>query len=184
LRDKFHILIFGGSQGARSLNVAMTSNLDQLAPIADRIAILHQTGRESVDEIRSCYNRAGIQADVRDFIVEMGDAYQWADLVVCRAGAGSLAEITALGKPALVVPYPYAIGDHQAKNAAVLESQGAVKIIGEDRLKNGSLVREIHRLVDEPDLLRDMAENSRRAGRPDAARAIALNLLGTARSHL
>jgi UDP-N-acetylglucosamine--N-acetylmuramyl-(pentapeptide) pyrophosphoryl-undecaprenol N-acetylglucosamine transferase len=181
-RDKFHILIFGGSQGARSINAAVTSNLDELRPVSDRIAIMHQTGKESVDEVRSRYDSAGIEADVHEFIVEMGHAYHWADLVVCRAGASSLAEITAVGKPAVVVPYPYAIGDHQAKNAAVLESQGAVKVIKEEKLKNGSLLREIRRLSEDPDLLKQMAEQSRKAGRPDAGRTIGLNLLKMVRS--
>ena len=176
-RDKFHVLIFGGSQGARSINTAITSNLDELRPMADRIAVMHQTGRESLDEVRARYDKAGIEAEVREFIVEMGSAYHWADLVVCRAGAGSLAEITAVGKPAVVVPYPYAIGDHQAKNAAVLESRGAVKVIKEEKLKNGSLVREIRRLSKDPELLTHMAEQSRKAGRPNAAGTISLSLL-------
>lgn len=181
-RDRFHVLIFGGSQGARSINTAITSNLDELVPVADRIEVLHQTGRESVDEVQAGYARAGIKADVREFIVEMAHAYHWADLVICRAGASSLAEITALGKPAVVVPYPYAISDHQAKNAAVLESRGAVRVMKEEKLQNGSLVREIRHLGDDPELLKVMAEQSRKAGRPEAAHTIALSLLEITRS--
>lgn len=176
-KEKFHILIFGGSQGARSINQAVATNLDQLSPMAHRIAILHQTGRESVEAIRREYEKAGIEADVREFIDEMGEAYQWADLVVCRAGAGSLAEITALGKAAIVVPFPYAIGDHQARNAAMLASRGAVSVIREENLKNGALVDQIRRAVDNPSMIEEMARNSRECGRPDAARIIALDLL-------
>lgn len=178
-KEKFHLLIFGGSQGARSINQAIAANLGQFAAIAQRIAVLHQTGRESVEAIRAKYEQAGIEADVREFIDEMGEAYQWADLVVCRAGAGSLAEITALGKAAIVVPFPYAIGDHQAKNAAVLESRGAVKVIREEHLKNGALAKQIRQAVEDPSMIEEMARNSRECGRPDAARIIALDLLKT-----
>lgn len=179
---KFHLLVFGGSQGARSINQAVTGNLAALASAADRVAVMHQTGRDAVDQVRRSYEQAGIDADVREFIDEMGAAYQWADLVVCRAGASSLAEITALGKPAVVVPYPYAIGDHQAKNAAVLERLAAVRVVPEKKLKNGALMDEVRSLMEDPDARRVMAENSRRAGRPDAAGIITRELLKAERS--
>jgi len=180
--DRFHLLVFGGSQGARSVNYAVAGNLDVLAAAANRVTVMHQTGKAFVEEIRQMYEKAGIEADVRDFIDEMGAAYRWADLVVCRAGASSLAEITALGKPAVVVPYPYAIGDHQAKNAAVLEKQAAVRVVPEEKLKNGALMNEVRSLMEDHDALCVMAENSRRAGRPDAAEVIARELLKAERS--
>lgn len=180
--DKFHLLVFGGSQGARSINEAVTRHLGALAAAPSRVVVMHQTGPDSVDQVRRMYQQAGIEADVRDFIHEMGAAYRWADLVVCRAGASSLAEITALGKPAVVVPYPYAIGDHQAKNAAVLEGRAAVKVVPEEKLKNGALMEEVCSLMDDRDALRTMAENSRCAGRPDAAEIIARELLKAERS--
>jgi UDP-N-acetylglucosamine--N-acetylmuramyl-(pentapeptide) pyrophosphoryl-undecaprenol N-acetylglucosamine transferase len=181
-KGRFHILIFGGSRGARSINQAIAENLDALAPQAHTLSIRHQTGEGVADEIREKYRQAGIQAEVTEFIHDMGPAYRWADLVVCRSGASSLAEITALGKAALVIPYPYAIGDHQAKNAAVLASRGAVRVIRDQDLKNGALVKEIRTLVEKPDLLKSMAENSRRLGRPFAARAIAAELMKIQRS--
>lgn len=180
--DRFNILIFGGSQGALSINRAIADNLDLFGPVADRISIIHQTGRRFLDEVRTAYEASGIEADVRDFIHEMGSAYQWADLVVCRAGASSLAEVTALGKPAVVIPYPYAIGDHQAKNAAVLESRGAVKVIKDADLKDGALVKEICRVVEDPETLTAMAESSRKLGRPEAARTIVEELKKIERS--
>lgn len=180
--DRFNILIFGGSQGALSINRAIADNLNLFGDLAARISIIHQTGRKFVDEIKTAYDAAGIQADVRDFIHEMGSAYQWADLVVCRAGASSLAEVTALGKPAVVIPYPYAIGDHQAKNAAVLESNGAAKVIRDADLKNGALVREICSIVENPGALAGMAESSRKLGRPEAARTIVHELRKIERS--
>jgi UDP-N-acetylglucosamine--N-acetylmuramyl-(pentapeptide) pyrophosphoryl-undecaprenol N-acetylglucosamine transferase len=173
---KFNLLVFGGSQGARSINEAIADNVDAFARLARRLELLHQTGRIVAQEIQGKYRAAGIEADVREFIDEMGAAYKWADLVVCRAGASTLAELTAFGKPAIVVPYPYAIGDHQARNAAVIESAGAVRIISDQDLKNGTLVRTIRELADSPELLRSMAENSKKIGRPDAARTIAKEL--------
>ncbi len=94
----------------------------------------------------------------------------------------SLAELTAVGKPAIVIPYPYAIGDHQMKNARVLESRGAVKIVKDADLKDGALMKEIRNVLDYPEQLSAMAENSRAAGLPDAARTIALEILKAERS--
>ena len=180
--ERFNILIFGGSQGALSINRAIADNLNLFGEVADRISIIHQTGSKFVDEVRNAYEASGIQADVRDFIHEMGAAYRWADLVVCRAGASSLAEVTALGKPALIIPYPYAIGDHQAKNAAVLESRGAARVIKDADLKDGVLVKEICRIVEDAGTLAGMAESSRKLGRPQAARTIVDELRNIERS--
>lgn len=174
---KFKILVFGGSRGARSLNHAIASNIEGLSPYRERISIVHQTGREEGEEVRKAYARAGIEAEVREFIDEMGPAYHWADLVVCRSGASSLAEITALGKPAIVVPYPYAIGDHQTLNARVLESAGALRMIPDSKLKNGALVAEIRELIENPGILEQLARQSSRFGRPDAAQTIAQTIL-------
>jgi UDP-N-acetylglucosamine--N-acetylmuramyl-(pentapeptide) pyrophosphoryl-undecaprenol N-acetylglucosamine transferase len=181
-KERLHVLVFGGSQGAQSINAAITNSLEQLKPFVDRISLIHQTGRGRVEETLRAYDEAGINADVREFIDDMGAVYHWADLVVCRAGAGSLAEITALGKPAIVIPYPHAIGDHQARNAEVLEAQGAVRIIPDSRLKNGALVQEISDLAQNPEQLAQMAANSRKLGRPEAARTIAQELLKMAGS--
>lgn len=180
--DRRHVLIFGGSRGARSINMALAQNVAGLAAVAGRIRIMHQTGTEEADEVRDAYRSAGIDAEVSEFIDRMGPAYRWADLVVCRSGASSLAEITALGKPAILIPYPYAIGDHQARNAEVLESEGAARVIPDERLKNGALVKEILSMVENPKLLDTMAQRCRTLGRPDAARTIARELLKMERS--
>jgi len=181
-RGVLNILIFGGSGGARSINLAVSGGLDLLAPLADKVRVLHQTGLGAAEEVKTSYDTMGIQAEVREFIHEMGPAYHWADLVVSRGGAGSLAEITALGKPAIVIPYPYAIGDHQMRNARVLEAQCAVRVIPDEKLKNGALVKEIRNLVENPRVLSAMADNSRKLGRPDAARTIGLEILKAERS--
>ena len=171
--DEFKILIFGGSRGARSINQSIAGNLDVFSASGHKVRILHQTGSDMVQELRVAYEKAGIEADVRDFINDMGSAYNWADVVICRSGASSLAEITALGKPAIVVPYPYAIGDHQARNAAVLEAQGAVRVVNDRSLRNGALLKEICKVMDHPELLSEMAKKSSGLGRPQAASEIA-----------
>ena len=179
--QKLHVLVFGGSQGARSINLAITNNIDQLRDRAKQVAFIHQTGKDWVDDVRNAYTSVGFDADVKDFIHGMGSVYEWADLVVCRAGASSLAEITALGKPAILIPYPYAIGDHQAKNAAVLERNGAAKVIPDSMLQNGALVKAICNVIENRKLLKEMAANSRKLGRPEAAKTIALELLKSSR---
>jgi UDP-N-acetylglucosamine--N-acetylmuramyl-(pentapeptide) pyrophosphoryl-undecaprenol N-acetylglucosamine transferase len=180
--DTFNLLVFGGSRGARSINMAMEGSVDLLAPMKDKLRILHQTGVGAAVEMKRAYETADLEAEVQEFITEMGPAYRWADLVVCRSGASSLAEITALGIPAIVIPYPYAIGDHQAKNAAVLESAGAVRVVADEKLKNGALVGEIRSLVKNRDDLSAMAENSLKLGRPDAAQTISKELMDLERS--
>jgi UDP-N-acetylglucosamine--N-acetylmuramyl-(pentapeptide) pyrophosphoryl-undecaprenol N-acetylglucosamine transferase len=180
--DHFHVLIFGGSRGAASINEAVAGSLDFLAPVADKIRIVHQTGLGAAPQLLEAYRKAGIAADVREFIDDMGAVYHWADLVICRSGASSLAEITAMGKPAIVIPYPHAIGDHQTRNAQVLEAKGALRMIRDADLKNGALAREIRHVLEQPEQLKSMAENSRKSGRPDAARAIALEILKVERN--
>lgn len=179
--DRFRVLVFGGSRGAASINRAFTQNLDKLKPWAHQLNIVHQTGIDAVPDVESAYRTAGIDAEVKDFIRDMGSAYQWADLVVCRSGASSLAEITAFGKPAIVCPYPYAIGDHQTKNARVLEAAGAVRMVPDQQLANGVLIENIVELMNDRERLRTMADRSRRFGRPEAAHTIAGEIVRRAR---
>lgn len=176
-----NVLIFGGSRGARSINRAMAENVDVLAPLASRLRIVHQTGKDEIESVRESYRKAGVQADVREFIHEMGTAYAWADLVVCRAGASSLAELTAVGKPAIVIPYPYATGDHQSRNADMLAKNDAVRVIKDSELANGALVTQIRELIEHRDVLDRMAEKSRGLGKRDAARTVARELLKLAK---
>ncbi len=178
----FHLLIFGGSRGARSVNEAMAENVGALVALRDRVKIMHQTGKGVAAEMADTYRKIGIDADVREFITDMAAAYRWADLVVCRSGASSLAELTALGKPAVVSPYPYAIGDHQFKNAKTLEAAGAVRIVPDNQLKHGALMEQILSLIDDAEALIAMAENARALGKPSAARDIAREILQFQRS--
>lgn len=179
--ETFNLLVFGGSRGARSINISMIENLDALRALGPRVRVLHQTGVDEVEGVKAAYDQAGICSDVREFIHDMKSAYLWADLVVCRSGAATLAELTALGKPAIVVPYPYAIGDHQTRNAMVLERAHAVRVVPDSSLKNGALVKEIVDVAENPSILSSMARNALRLGRPEAARTIARDILSGGR---
>lgn len=176
-RDRFNILIFGGSAGAASLNKAMIRGAQKLAKFGERINITHQTGKVMAKEVQDAYKLANIQAETMEFIDSMGAAYDWADLVICRGGAGAMAEISAKGKPAIVVPYPYAVGDHQTKNARLLARRRAVRIIPDESLDGSHLVDQIIDLLEHPAVLADMAENSLKLGRPEAAGTIARELV-------
>lgn len=175
--DKFRLLIFGGSLGARSINQAMIAGVDTLKPYADRLAIRHQTGKGSAEEVRKAYLGANIEAEVLEFIDDIGPYYKWADLTVCRSGAGALAELMALAKPAILVPYPYAIKDHQLHNARSIQEHGAAIITLDSELSSGILAHKIIELLDAPYKLQTMSENARKLGRPQAARAIAREIL-------
>lgn len=180
--DTVNLLVFGGSRGARNINLSLAANVEMLASLGPRVRVLHQTGVGAVEEMKEAYEKAGIQADVREFIYDMRSAYDWADLVVSRSGAATLAELTALGKPAIVVPYPYAIGDHQTRNAKVLEQGGAVTIVPDSALRNGVLSKEIVSLIGQPDRLRAMSQNALEYGRPEAAHTIVRDVLSRERS--
>ena len=113
-------LIFGGSQGAEAINKSMIDMLPQLQRMKNKIHVMHQTGSQQMEEVKKAYEQFGIQAKVMPFIVDMAGAYAAADLIICRAGATSLAEITAAGKAAILIPYPWAANDHQIKNAQAM----------------------------------------------------------------
>jgi UDP-N-acetylglucosamine--N-acetylmuramyl-(pentapeptide) pyrophosphoryl-undecaprenol N-acetylglucosamine transferase len=168
----FSILIFGGSAGARRLNDVGVEAMARIARIGPPPRIVHQTGEREVDSVRRRYEERGIEADVRAFIDDMGAAYAAADLVICRAGATTLAELTALGKPAILVPYPYATDDHQRKNAESLVARGAAIMILDHELSAQDLCRAVEALRAEPRRLAAMAEAARRVGRPDAAERV------------
>jgi UDP-N-acetylglucosamine--N-acetylmuramyl-(pentapeptide) pyrophosphoryl-undecaprenol N-acetylglucosamine transferase len=168
----FSVLIFGGSAGARRLNDVGVEAMARVARIGPPPRIVHQTGESEVDSVRRRYEERGIEADVRAFIDDMGAAYAAADLVICRAGATTLAELAALGKPAILVPYPYAADDHQRKNAESLVARGAAIMMLDHELSAQDLCRAVEELRAEPRRLAAMAEAARAAGRPDAAERV------------
>jgi UDP-N-acetylglucosamine--N-acetylmuramyl-(pentapeptide) pyrophosphoryl-undecaprenol N-acetylglucosamine transferase len=168
--DIFTLLIFGGSKGAHPINKAMMEGLADLTEErAKRLQIIHQTGQEDFKEVKNFYHRISAKAVVLPYIHEMVDAYKAADLVICRAGATTLAEITALGKPSILVPYPYAVRDHQMINAKALQRVGAAELIPDRELTGNTLWSKIDRLMDHPEKLFCMQEEAKKLGKPKAA---------------
>jgi UDP-N-acetylglucosamine--N-acetylmuramyl-(pentapeptide) pyrophosphoryl-undecaprenol N-acetylglucosamine transferase len=175
-RGRRTVLIFGGSQGARTLNRAAVAALPRLAG-RDDLQILLQTGPRDYAGAAQRARGAGLPVEVRAFIDEMGEAYAIADLVVARAGAMTLAEITACGRASILVPYPYATHNHQESNARWLVEAGAAVMILDRALTGEVLASQIVKLIDTPRKLREMSSNALRLARPDAAEKIAAALL-------
>jgi UDP-N-acetylglucosamine--N-acetylmuramyl-(pentapeptide) pyrophosphoryl-undecaprenol N-acetylglucosamine transferase len=175
------VLVLGGSQGARALNEQVPKALARAGltrtGALSHVRVLHQTGAAMVDEVRGRYAELGIDADVTVFIEDVAGAYLDAALVVARAGATTLAELCAIGRPSVLVPYPFAAADHQRKNALALEQQGAAIALPEPDLGVVALADHVRTLLEHPDRRRAMSEAARRAGKPDAAAAIVDDLL-------
>ncbi len=172
-RDGLGLLIFGGSQGAHHLNEIGIAALGALGPPARSLRVRHQTGPADQPRSAEAYRRLGLEARVEAFVDDMGGAYREADVVVARAGAMSCAEITAMGLPAVLVPYPYAADDHQRRNAEVLAAAGAVRMILDRELCAERLVGALSPLLGDPDVRARMAACSRALGRPNAAAHVA-----------
>jgi len=144
---KARLLVFGGSQGAARLNAVVPAALAEL-PESLRPEVLHQTGARGVDETAAAYRSRGIEADVRAFIDDMAGAYGWADLAVCRSGALTVAELAVAGVPAILVPFPAAVDDHQTKNARYVVGAGAAVLLPESELTPMSLAARLRELLD------------------------------------
>jgi UDP-N-acetylglucosamine--N-acetylmuramyl-(pentapeptide) pyrophosphoryl-undecaprenol N-acetylglucosamine transferase len=170
---EFSLLIFGGSQGARAINEAMVAALPHLVLLGDRLRITHQTGPADLERIRKGYRDAGWtgKADVRPYIDDMVACFAAADLIVCRAGATTTAELIAAGKAAVMVPFPLAADDHQTKNAAALAAAGAARLVRQQDLTGAVLAAEIARLADEPESVTRMEQAGRKLARGNAAAA-------------
>lgn len=167
---KLHVLIFGGSQGAHAINVAMTGALPLLASHKDRLSITHQTGERDFETVKRAYEAASFdEADVRAFIHDMANQFSQADVLICRSGATTAAEIASAGKAAIFVPFPYATDDHQRKNAEAFERMGAARMILQKDLTPESLAGNIEGLIENPVEIDRMEEASRKLGRPDSA---------------
>jgi UDP-N-acetylglucosamine--N-acetylmuramyl-(pentapeptide) pyrophosphoryl-undecaprenol N-acetylglucosamine transferase len=167
------LLVFGGSQGAHAINHAMTQCLPELMKQAPGIHIIHQTGERDYRDVQAAYQRAAPSAEVFPFIHDMPAFFARADLVLCRSGASTVAEITAAGKPAVFVPFPRAADDHQRVNAQALERAGAAVLLEETKLDEVWLVETIGALLSDPARLRSMSQAARGLSHPNAARDIA-----------
>ena len=171
VKPPFTILIIGGSQGAHNINTAVMEALPAIKH-KEALHFIHQTGSADEKEVKQTYDRVGIAATVRSFFDDMAPNYQAADLIVCRAGATTVAEITSVGKAALFIPYPFAANDHQALNATALVNHGAAEMIIEKDLNGKSLAGKIETFLMNPQSLNEMAAKARIFGRPDAAQNI------------
>jgi UDP-N-acetylglucosamine--N-acetylmuramyl-(pentapeptide) pyrophosphoryl-undecaprenol N-acetylglucosamine transferase len=172
-RERVEVLIFGGSQGARAINEAMVAALPHLEAERNVLRITHQTGESDFEKVRQGYLDAGWgeQADVRPYIDDMVAAFARTDLIICRAGATTSAELVAAGRAAIMIPFPLAADDHQRKNAEALAAAGAARMILQQDLTGERLATEINRLVTAPDEIAGMEEASRKLARGDAAQA-------------
>ena len=166
------LLIFGGSQGAHAINMAMVEAAPRLAAHPGGMAITHQTGERDLERVRDGYRRAGVDARVEPFLFAMDREVSAADLVICRAGATTIAELTAAGRPAIFIPLPTAADDHQRKNAEILAAAGAADTIDQQTLTGEGLAERIAALLGDPARREAMAAAARALARPDAAKVI------------
>jgi len=168
----FRLFIFGGSQGAHAINMAMLSALPHLKPYAAGLKITHQTGEKDAALVAEAYRKEGFNAAVMPFIQDMAAAYQQADLVICRAGATTIAEVTACGKACLFIPFPHAVDDHQRRNAEALLKKGACLMLLERELSGERLAGIIHELAVNPETVQRTGALALGLSRLDAARII------------
>jgi UDP-N-acetylglucosamine--N-acetylmuramyl-(pentapeptide) pyrophosphoryl-undecaprenol N-acetylglucosamine transferase len=171
--EKFTLLVFGGSLGARGVNTRVIEALPFLADLKGELSIIHQTGKSDLETVKKGYADAGFPADVREFIDDMATAYLGADLVLCRAGATTLSELTVCKKPSILVPFPHATDDHQAVNAKALVDAGAAVMFREAELTGEKLAATIRELKGDAARLTKMERAAGLLGRPEAAREIA-----------
>ena len=180
LENKRTVLVFGGSLGARTLNRAVLRSLDTL--VRSNIRIIWQTGKDEYQEIKkACTQFEPVSVWCNSFVDRMDYAYAVSDLVVCRAGATTIAELTRLGKPAILVPYPYAAANHQLLNATELADAGAARLLSDSEAPE-KLLTTLTALINDEQALHHMSEASKKLGKPDAARVIAERIVRLAES--
>ncbi len=170
--DEVRVLVIGGSQGAHSINVAMVEAARSIAHSPRPIRLTHQAGERDLELVREGYRAAGLEVRVEPFLEEMDREMAAAQLVVCRAGATTLAELAAAGRPAVLVPFGRAANDHQRRNAAAVEAAGAAEVVDERELSGGALGARVVALASDPDRRAALAAASRKLARPDAADAV------------
>jgi UDP-N-acetylglucosamine--N-acetylmuramyl-(pentapeptide) pyrophosphoryl-undecaprenol N-acetylglucosamine transferase len=173
----FRVLIVGGSQGAQAINRAMADALSRLAEVKG-LEVVHQTGSQDETWMRRAYEESGVPATVQSFYNDMAALYNQADLIICRAGATTVAEITTIGKAAVFIPFPHAADDHQTGNARALVAAGAALMIPQEELDGKRLADTIITLMQDRGRLERLADNARSLGRPEAAVTIVNDIYG------
>lgn len=166
-RGPLRLLVIGGSLGARALNQVVPRALEH-PPVARAVEVQHQAGPRNIEDARAAYGEAGARVTVLPYIDDMAAAYEWADLVLCRAGAMTVGELAAAGAASILVPYPYAVDDHQHHNARYLSDAGAAVLVPQSELDGATLGRLLEELAAARDRLLDMARRARQLAVPDA----------------
>ena len=171
--DRFSLLIFGGSQGARAINEAMVAGLPEMKAVRDVLRITHQTGTADLETVKGGYKAAGWDnVDVRPYLENIVSEFAASDLIICRAGATTTAELIAGGKASIMIPFPFAADDHQRKNGEAMELAGAARMIVQKSLTGKRLAEEISDLVKHPEKVTAMEVAARKLSRGDAAAAV------------
>jgi UDP-N-acetylglucosamine--N-acetylmuramyl-(pentapeptide) pyrophosphoryl-undecaprenol N-acetylglucosamine transferase len=184
LEKPLHLLITGGSQGALPINRTFVDAMDRLATRKNELSIVHQTGERDYNAVRTAYARREILAEVVPFLTNMAERFAWADILVCRAGAITAAEVAAAGRAAIFIPFGAATDSHQLRNAQEMQRTGAGRLITENELTAERLTNEIFALLDEPQRIEQQSRAARELARPHATRDIvnlieeAANVLG------
>ncbi|MBU4484911.1 undecaprenyldiphospho-muramoylpentapeptide beta-N-acetylglucosaminyltransferase [bacterium] len=169
-KDKYVILCFGGSQGALTINGGVVESLKYLDEIKNKLHFIHQIGRnQNLEDVKRAYSEAGISAEVLEFIDNMEEKYSAASLVISRAGATTLSELTMTGRPAILIPFLHATDDHQTKNAKWIAAQGGAIVINEKDLTGELLARQIKTLFSDETSLKQMATTMKKMSTPQAA---------------
>jgi UDP-N-acetylglucosamine--N-acetylmuramyl-(pentapeptide) pyrophosphoryl-undecaprenol N-acetylglucosamine transferase len=171
-RPPFQLLITGGSRGALPINRAVIDSLDRLAARRNELFIVHQTGERDYNAVRVAYARRQFQAEVVPFIENMAERFAQADLIVCRSGAITVAEVSASGRAAIFIPFGASTDAHQARNAQVMKNAGAARLLPQDELTPERLTTEIFSLLDQPRRIEEIETRARSLGRPHAVQAI------------
>jgi UDP-N-acetylglucosamine--N-acetylmuramyl-(pentapeptide) pyrophosphoryl-undecaprenol N-acetylglucosamine transferase len=179
--EPFSILITGGSRGALPINRAVVDSLDLLAGRKSQLFIVHQTGERDYNAVRVAYARREFRAEVVPFIENMAERFAQADLIVCRSGAITVAEIAAAGRAAILIPFGAATDAHQTRNAAAMQEAGAARLLPQEALTPERLTNEIFALLDQPRRISEMEEHARQLARPRAVEDIVDLLEGLVR---
>ena len=174
IEGPFRVLVLGGSQGAHSINMAMVEALESLSEKKGDLHITHQTGEVDYETVSKKYKENKFSCDIRPFIDDMADQYKKASLVICRAGATTLAEVTACGKMSVLVPFPHAAHNHQEKNARILEVANAGELVLDEELSGPRIAGSILQAMEEPERLEVMEKNSYKLGNRDATEKVRL----------
>jgi UDP-N-acetylglucosamine--N-acetylmuramyl-(pentapeptide) pyrophosphoryl-undecaprenol N-acetylglucosamine transferase len=170
--ERLKVLVIGGSLGAAVFNDTLPRAIS-LMPESERPEIWHQAGSGKIDTARAAYTEAGVQARVEPFIADMAEAYGWADLVICRSGALTVSELAAAGVASMLIPYPYAVDDHQTGNARFLSDAGAAILMPQPEFTIEHIGEYLHKLTDSRDVLKDMALKARSLAQPESTTKVA-----------